>query len=53
MLPASSTLMMMTITDKILEVALGANIGATKFMTRHGVREIGRQTVGGLNNPSQ
>jgi hypothetical protein len=42
-LPTSGTLVF---TNKILEVALGANIGATKFMTRHDIGEIGGQTVG-------
>jgi hypothetical protein len=46
MLPISSTLIMMVITDKILEVSLGATIGVTEIMTRNEVREIGRQTVG-------
>jgi hypothetical protein len=36
LLPTSSTLVF---TNKILEVALGAKIGAAKFMTRHDVGE--------------
>jgi hypothetical protein len=40
MLPTSSTLVTVVFTNKILEVALGAKIGYTKFMTRYDVREI-------------
>jgi hypothetical protein len=36
----------MVFTENIPEVALGANIGAIKFMTRYDVHEIGGQTVG-------
>jgi hypothetical protein len=36
----------MVLTDKILEVALGAKIGAAKFMTRYDVHQISVQTVG-------
>jgi hypothetical protein len=46
MLPTSSTLMMMVVTDNILEVAFGAKIGATEFMTRNEAREMGGHAVG-------
>jgi hypothetical protein len=48
MLPASSRLITMIVTGKILEVALGVKIGATEFMARNEVHEIGAHTDGGI-----
>jgi hypothetical protein len=50
-LPTSITLVF---TNKILEVALGAKIGAANFVTRFDVGEIGGQTVDlqNDNNPT-
>jgi hypothetical protein len=44
-LPANSTVMMMIVTDTIIGVVLGGNTGATEFMARKGVHEIGGHAV--------